>query len=215
LVLTHAPTRTTARASSSESSGGASLRPAPKHRDRREAGSESYRDGAPMRAPCGARLGWAPPCVCEPADAFLAVHLVALCPSRLVAKTAPPSRCAVRPPGQGGGRPRRAIDATIRGRSASKRCRRLLLCNQQFSMSTRESLRLPICSRRASYPRLGSWDPAALRGQVLRRSRETPPRRGFGTSDSDDGAVGPRRRSRSGSLASRSGSRSGERQPSR
>jgi hypothetical protein len=48
--------------------------------------------------------------------------------------TTPPSCCALRPPGQGGGRPRRAIDAC-----ASRRCRRLLLCNQQFSMSTLES----------------------------------------------------------------------------
>jgi len=85
---------------------------------------------------------------------------------------------------------------------ASKGCRRLLSCNQQFSMSTRESLRLPICSRRAPLLDSAPAGPAALRGQVLRRCRETPPRRGFGAEDSDDGAVGPRRRSWSG--ASRS-----------
>jgi len=60
--------------------------------------------------------------------------------------------------------------------------------------------RFPICSRRASLcSRLGSCGPAALRGQVPRRLRETPPCRGFGATDSDGGAVGPRRRPRSGS----------------
>jgi hypothetical protein len=216
LGLTHAPTRTTQPALPAAVGWRRQLAAGTEASRRHEAGSESYRDGAPLRAPRGARLGWAPSCACESADAPLAVHLAALCPSRLLAVTTSPSRCAVRPPGQGCGRPRRAIDVhTSEDVGASKGSRWLLFCNQQFSMSTRESLRLPICSRRASYPRLGSWDPAALRGQVLRRSRETPPRRGFGTSDSDDGAVGPRRRSRSGSLASRSGSRSGERQPSR
>lgn len=69
-----------------------------------------------------------------PFGSHVGVRFAAVCPSRLPTTTTSPSHCALRPPGQGGGRTRRAIDAC-----ASRRCRRLLLCNQQFSMSTRES----------------------------------------------------------------------------
>jgi hypothetical protein len=141
LGLTHAPTRTTQPALPAAVGWRRQLAAGTEASRRHEAGSESYRDGAPLRAPRGARLGWAPSCACESADAPLAVHLAALCPSRLLAVTTSPSRCAVRPPGQGCGRPRRAIDVhTSEDVGASKGSRWLLFCNQQFSMSTRESL---------------------------------------------------------------------------
>lgn len=117
--------------------------------DRRKAGrvvSGRRSSACSSRSP----LRLTPPCACDAADAFLSVHLLAARPSGLTARTTSPSCDAWRPPGQGGGRPRRAIDAC-----ASRSCRRLLSCNQRFSMSTRESLRFPLRSRGASFRRLG------------------------------------------------------------
>lgn len=130
------------------------LPPAGWGRHQLAAGTELATGTRPARVVSGRRSStgslrssrrWAPPCACEAADAFLAVHLIAVRPSGLPAMTTSPSRDAWCPPGQGGGRPRRVIDA-----GASKRYRRLLFCNQRFSMSTRESLRLPLCSRRVA-----------------------------------------------------------------
>lgn len=67
--------------------------------------------------------------------------------------------------------------------------------------------RFPICWCRAPLcSRLRSCGPAALRGQVLRRLRGTPPCRGYGATDSDGGAVGPHRRPRSGTSRAPNGS---------
>lgn len=82
-----------------------------------------------------------------------------------------------------------------------ERSRQLFLCNQQFSMSTRQLLRFPICWRRAfrSPPCPGF----PLRGGKGRLSSYGRRIAVAGDAGSDGGMVGPRRRSRSGGSRSR------------
>lgn len=204
-VLTHAPIRTTPVAL--PAARGEAAPACDWHRSSRPARGrlESYRDDAPRRAPCGARLGW---------------RRLRLRVSRCVPCGSPRRHSPVKAPGGD------AISIMLRRASAWSgwwtpapryRCSRIEgMSPAAFVQSTvfNEHPRVAaISDLLAQSPFSSTWPcgPAALRGQVIRRRRGTPPRRGFGAPDSDGGTVGPCRRSRSG--ASRPGtlSRSGRR----